>query len=77
MHDSTSAGEAVMAKLDFEKFARRFNVTIEGYHTDNHPFTSKEFRAAIDEAGQDLLGTLRKRINYAILSECLQPECFG
>jgi len=54
MHDSTSAGEAVMAKLDFEKFARRFNVTIEGYHTDNHPFTSKEFRAAIDEAGQDL-----------------------
>ena len=54
LHDSTSAGEAVMAKLEFEKFARRFNVEIEGYHTDNQPFTSKEFRAAIDEAGQDL-----------------------
>ena len=54
MQESTSAADVCEAKMEFETWASRYNVSIDGYHTDNHPFSSKEFREQIRAEQQDL-----------------------
>ena len=54
MSHSTTAEEAVEAKAQFENFARRFNVNIEAYRSDNGAYAAQEFRDAVAEAQQDL-----------------------
>ncbi len=42
------------AKLAFEAEAKRHGVTIKHYHADNGLFRSKNFRAALEKAGQTI-----------------------
>ena len=52
--ESTAAEHTIEAKLEFESFAKRYNVHIESYRTDNGTFTAKEFTEAIDDTEQKL-----------------------
>jgi hypothetical protein len=44
---SLQAGDTVMSKKKFERLAHEEGVVIKGYHADNVPFDSEEFRADI------------------------------
>jgi hypothetical protein len=50
--ESTEAEQTVKAKLELETFAKRFNVHIYAYCTDNGTFTAKDFVEAVNNAGQ-------------------------
>jgi hypothetical protein len=46
--ESKTARESCHSKCDYEKFAQRYNVTVDSYHADNGAFHSKTFQKAID-----------------------------
>jgi hypothetical protein len=51
---SKTTFEACRSKCDFEKFAHRYQVTVNSYHNDNGAFRSKTFQKAIDNKNQKL-----------------------
>ena len=51
---SLSAADTIKAKLKFEREAYDFGVAIQGYHTDNGVFTSKDFMEVLLGAKQDI-----------------------
>jgi hypothetical protein len=51
---SLNAGETVMDKRAFEREAMSNSVTIRGYHADNVPFNSQEWRNDINSKNQGL-----------------------
>ena len=53
-HTSLNSEETVKAKLAFEAEAKRHGVTIKHYHADNGLFRSKNFKAALEKAGQTI-----------------------
>ncbi len=53
-HTSLNSEETVRAKTAFEPEATRHGVTIKHYHADNGLFRSKNFRAALEKAGQSI-----------------------
>ena len=53
-HESTSVDELLQSKAQLEAFAKRFNVYIKGYRTDNGGFISKKFEIEINKAKQKL-----------------------
>jgi hypothetical protein len=54
LQKSTSAEEAVEAKIAFERFASKVNVTIKSYQADNGRFAENKFMEAVKEAGQTI-----------------------
>jgi hypothetical protein len=46
--------ESKTAKCDYEKFAQRYNVTVDSYHADNGAFRSATFQKDIDNENQKL-----------------------
>jgi hypothetical protein len=52
--ESKTATEAWRSKCDYEKFAQRYNVTVDSYHADNGAFRSETFQKAIDNKNQKL-----------------------
>jgi hypothetical protein len=52
--ESKTATEACRSKCDYEKFARRYHVTVDSYHADNGAFRSKTFQKAIGNKNQKL-----------------------
>jgi hypothetical protein len=52
--ESKTSAEACHSKCDYEKFARRYNVTIYSYHADNGEFRSATFQKAIEKGKQKL-----------------------
>ena len=44
--------ETLKAKAAFEAYARSLRVKIRHYHADNGRFTDKDFKTAIEDAGQ-------------------------
>jgi transposase InsO family protein len=53
-HTSLNSEETVKAKLAFEAEAKRHEVTIKHYHADNGLFRSKNFKSALEKAGQTI-----------------------
>jgi hypothetical protein len=51
---SLRAGETVIAKKAFESLANSFGVKVKGYHADNVPFDSVEFKADLLAKNQTL-----------------------
>ncbi len=51
---SLNSEETVKAKLAFEAEAKRHEVTIKHYHVYNGLFKSKNFKAALERAGQTI-----------------------
>ena len=49
---SLATGETLGSKHDFEQLARLYGISVKGYHTDNHPFSSKEFQEDLELQGQ-------------------------
>jgi hypothetical protein len=45
---SLKAGETLVGKHGFERFASWYTVKIAAYHADNHPFASEEFLADVE-----------------------------
>jgi chloramphenicol O-acetyltransferase len=52
--ESKTATEACRSKCDYEKFAQRYNVTVDSYHADNGAFCSETFQKDIDNKNQKL-----------------------
>jgi hypothetical protein len=52
--ESKTATEACRSKCNYEKFAQRYNVTVDSYHADNGAFRSETFQKAIDNKNQKL-----------------------
>jgi hypothetical protein len=52
--ESKSAIEACRSRCDYEKFAQRYNITVNSYHADNIAFRSETFQKAIDNKNQKL-----------------------
>jgi hypothetical protein len=52
--ESETAAEACRSKCDYEKFAQRYNVTVDSYHADNRAFRSETFKKAFDSKNQKL-----------------------
>jgi chloramphenicol O-acetyltransferase len=52
--ESKTASEACHSKCDYEKFAQRYQVTVNSYHADNGAFRSETFKKAIDNKNQQL-----------------------
>jgi hypothetical protein len=51
---SLRTGETLKGKHQYERFAKERGVKVKGYHADNHPFGSAEFRADIENQDQEL-----------------------
>jgi hypothetical protein len=45
---SMNAGETVMSKNAFERFAAEYGIIIKHYHADNQPFDAKDFQDSLD-----------------------------
>jgi len=54
LQKSTNAEETVEAKIAFERFASKVNVTIKSYQADNGRFAENKFMEAVKEAGQTI-----------------------
>ena len=54
LQTSTNMDETLKAKAAFEVYARSLRVKIRHYHTDNGRFTNKDFKTAIEDAGQTI-----------------------
>jgi hypothetical protein len=52
---SLRAGETVLSKRKFEWLSAEEGVRIKGYHVDNDPFDSQEFRADVESKQQKLV----------------------
>jgi hypothetical protein len=52
--ESKTASEAYRSKCDYEKFAKRYNVTVDSYHADNGAFRSETFQKSIEDKNQKL-----------------------
>jgi hypothetical protein len=52
--ESKTASEACRSKCDYEKFAKRYNVTIDSYHDDNGEFLFETFQKSIEGKNQKL-----------------------
>jgi hypothetical protein len=52
--ESKTASEACRSKCDYEKFAQRYNITVDSYHADNGSFRSATFQKAIHKENQKL-----------------------
>jgi hypothetical protein len=52
--ESKTASEACRSKCDYEKFAQRYNVTVDSYHADNGAFRSATCQKDIDKENQKL-----------------------
>jgi hypothetical protein len=50
--ESKTATEACRSKCDYEKFAQRYNVTVDSYHADNRAFRSETFHEDIENKNQ-------------------------
>jgi hypothetical protein len=53
-HESKTASEACRSKCNYEKFAKRYKVTVESYHADNGAFLTKTFQKYIENKNQQL-----------------------
>jgi hypothetical protein len=49
---SLNAGETVVTKNAFERFAAEYGIVVKHYHADNHPFQAKVFQESLDTANQ-------------------------
>jgi transposase InsO family protein len=52
--ESKTASEACHSKCDYEKFAQRYQVTVDSYHADNGAFCSETFQKSNDNKNQKL-----------------------
>jgi hypothetical protein len=52
--ESKTASESCRSKCDFEKFAKRYNVTVDSYNADNGAFRSETFQKSIEDKNQKL-----------------------
>ena len=52
--DSTSAKDTLEAKAGFERSARTFGVSIDGYQADNGTFIAKDFVSAVNKEAQSI-----------------------
>jgi hypothetical protein len=52
--ESKTASEACRSKCDYEKFAKRYQVTVNSYHADNGAFRSETFQKSIADKNQKL-----------------------
>jgi hypothetical protein len=52
--ESKTAAEACRSKCHYEKFAHRYQETVNSYHADNGAFRSETFQKAIDSKNQKL-----------------------
>jgi hypothetical protein len=52
--ESKTATEAGRSKCDYEKFAKRYHITMGLYYADNGAFRSETFQKAIDSKNQKL-----------------------
>jgi hypothetical protein len=50
--ESKTASEACRSKYDYEKFAKRYQVTVDSYHADNGAFRSETFQKSIEDKNQ-------------------------
>jgi hypothetical protein len=50
--ESKTASEACRSKCDYEKFAKRYQVTVNSYHADNGAFRSETFQKSIEDKHQ-------------------------
>jgi hypothetical protein len=51
---TTAAGETVMAKEAFERYANTHGVTVKHYHADNGIFAEAEFLQAVEKSNQSI-----------------------
>ena len=51
---SLNAGETVVSKNAFERFAAEYGIVVKHYHADNHPFQAKDFQESLDHANQKI-----------------------
>jgi hypothetical protein len=52
--ESKTASEACRSKCDYEKFAKRYQVTVNSYHADNEAFRSEKIQKSIEDKNQKL-----------------------
>jgi hypothetical protein len=52
--ESKTASKACRSKCDYEKFTKRYNVTINSNHADNGVFRSETFQKSIEGKNQKL-----------------------
>jgi hypothetical protein len=52
--ESKTASVAFCSKCDYETFAKRYNITIDSYHSGNGAFRSEIFQKSIDNNNQKL-----------------------
>jgi chloramphenicol O-acetyltransferase len=52
--ESKIVSEACHSKCDYEKFAQRYQVTVNSYHADNGAFRSETFQKSNDNKNQKL-----------------------
>jgi hypothetical protein len=71
--ESKIASQACHSKCDYEKFAKRYHITVYSYYADNGAFRSETFQKSIEDKNQKLHfsgGTLcaaaRSMLNHAI-----------
>jgi hypothetical protein len=69
LQKSTNAEETVEAKIAFERFASKVNVTIKSYQADNGQFAENKFMEDVKEAGQTM--------HNLLWSQRSLPECSG
>jgi hypothetical protein len=53
--ETKNASEACRSTCDYEKFAKRYQVTVNSYHADNCAFRSETFQKSIEDKNQKLL----------------------
>ena len=51
---SLRAGETLLGKHEFERFAEQFGIKIHSYHTDNHPFKAQIIKDDLEAQGQTM-----------------------
>jgi hypothetical protein len=52
--ESKNASEACRSKCDYEKFTKRYQVTVNSYHADSRAFRSETFKISIEDKNQKL-----------------------
>jgi hypothetical protein len=52
--ESKTTSEACRSTCDYEKFAKRYQVTVNSYHADNGAFRSETFQKSIEDKNQKL-----------------------
>jgi transposase InsO family protein len=52
--ESKTASEACRSKCDYEKFTKRYQITVNSYHADNGAFRSETFQKSIEDKNQKL-----------------------